>query len=285
MAKPQAEEVIIACPQCGTRYRLDRATVNAGRVVQCANCPAAWQAAAPEPNGDDDDGLFTETEERALDETFAVEQAAAAAEAGVANSAMPAVVPPDAPAEPEVDPVLARKRLRAYSRREDTVRRNLPMGRLRRNMRLTALAALVAIAGLGIVFRTEIVRQVPDLAGPYAALGMPVNVVGLEFSDVHTERLLADGIETLLVRAQIIAERGASVPPVVVTLLDTDGAAVYEWQVVPTVRDLAAGETLAFETRLTQPPPAAARARLNFAGARGAAETRVEPANDMEPAH
>ena len=38
----------------------------------------------------------------------------------------------------------------------------------------------------GCCFRTEIVRLVPDMAGVYSALGLGVNVVGLEFSDVST---------------------------------------------------------------------------------------------------
>ena len=48
-------------------------------------------------------------------------------------------------------------------------------------------------------FRTEIVRQFPDLAGFYEALGLGVNVIGLEFGDVTTLATLRDGASVMQV--------------------------------------------------------------------------------------
>ena len=106
------------------------------------------------------------------------------------------------------------------------MRRTLPLGRFRRVARLAGLLLLALIVGGGVAFRTEIVRQVPDLAGFYQVLGLGVNVIGLEFRNMRTLKALRDGVEVLTVNARIVgvSPRRVIVPPVVVTLLDADGA-------------------------------------------------------------
>src|SRR5690606_35486679 len=114
--------------------------------------------------------------------------------------------------------------------------------------------ALVVVAALGL--RTSIVRQFPDLAGVYAAIGLGVNVVGLDFYDMRTLRSVKGGGEVLRVEARIrsVSNKPVVVPSVVVTLLDGKGEALYEWSVSPVARDLAPGESVDFSTELPQPP-------------------------------
>lgn len=280
MASPSPSMLIIACPECGTRYRLDRDTVGGGRLVQCANCETAWQAEPPALETlslADAADMFTESEESELDRAFhEAEQEAEAA---------PETVASDVGEQEPVEPAIMRQRLEAFSRREDGVRRRLPTGRMRHTLRMAAFGILAAIVGFGVAFRTDIVRQIPDLAGVYAMLGIEVNVVGLEFRDVGTVRALSEGVDTLTVHSRIAATSPASVPPVVVTLLDAAGAAIYEWQVTPPSRQLAAGETMPFTTRLTQPPDGAVGVRLSFSSGRMLQNTVVNLPIGPEPAH
>lgn len=174
--------------------------------------------------------------------------------------------------QPPHDEALIHKKLRALAKREEDLWRKLPAARLRRLARILSSVALVALIASGLTFRTGIVRFAPSLAPVYAAIGLPVNVVGLDFRDVKTLRTLVDGSEKLIISATIysVDAQPVPVPPVVVTLLDGTGAPIYQWSVAPQVRIVAPGESYEFETRLPAPPKTATGIRLTF-GPRGAA--------------
>lgn len=276
MALPLPAPVIIACPQCGTRYQLDRAVLGEhGRIVQCAKCQHEWEARAPElPPQVEADAIF-EDAEALLDAQFAREAAAAAAfgQGSPAADLRSAIAP-----RPRVDPdsaqraeaALLHRHKQAFSRRRQTLHRQLPLARFRSAARVAAVGGLVLLVAGGVVWRQPLVEQFPDLAGVYAMAGLPVNVVGLEFADVRTLETLSEGSVVLTVSGRIVqvSDRLVSVPAVVVTLLGKDGSSLYEWSVTPDAHDLAPGEAVAFETRLTRPPPGAERLRLSFANAR-----------------
>jgi hypothetical protein len=65
-----------------------------------------------------------------------------------------------------------------------------------------------------------------------------------------------------------VADEEVGVPPIVVTLLGQGNAALYQWSVAARAAELEPGETVDFETRLTQPPPGATRVRLSFGASR-----------------
>jgi predicted Zn finger-like uncharacterized protein len=101
MSSPDLQTVVIACPNCGTRYQVPFATIGAaGREVQCAQCSNPWHAMADEPPPaaveEDDDRLFAAGEETALDAAFEAE----------ARGAAPAL-PPTIQTDAEPDQTLA----------------------------------------------------------------------------------------------------------------------------------------------------------------------------------
>lgn len=257
--------MIITCPYCQTRYQVaDQAIGGAGRKVQCANCREAWRAApvaeeraaAPPP----EDRLFTPEEEAVLDEAFA--RAAMAVEA-----ATPAAGPANGP----LDPGVARQRHLAMRQRQRELSRRLPVGRIRRAARVAVLGALVAVIGGGIHQREAVVRALPEMAAVYAAVGLGVNVLGLEFRSASTLRTLRDGSEAIAIRADIVnvAERTVQVPPVLVSLVNDAGATIYEWSVTPQARALGPNEMVRFETQLVTPPADAERVILAFMARQG----------------
>ena len=294
--------MIITCPHCQTKYQVTFDAIgSAGRKVQCAHCQQAWQQAPiePEPPVSPETAAATSViVEDTLDEAMEAEARAVAAEKLAKKLAAEAFDAKQSEAAGKIDPDVIRNRQRAFTRRQDKMIARLPLARFRRAARVVLALMLVGI-GLGLYFlRVPVVSRFPAMAGVYAAIGLPVNVVGLEFSNLTTLRTLRDGKEMLIVSAQIlgIAAEPAPVPPVVVTLIDSHGQGVYEWSVTPAVRDLMRGERATFDTQLILPPGDAARVRLSFAGgtrisdatpAPGAGAGAVpapEPTDHAEPA-
>jgi predicted Zn finger-like uncharacterized protein len=310
MRSPKPISVIIACPHCGTRYQVPPETLgDAGRKVACAHCGQSWMA---EPGGAlpirQDDRLFTEADEATLDQSFAAEEAALRELPPAVRQLIPEgeVPPPEVMrsiaeikaalesksgktlstvAPPEALPTAAQKRARSkLEKRQRAFARALPSARLSRVLRGVGVGLLVGVIGGAALFRTEIVRMLPDLAGLYAGLGLKVNVIGLEFSDVTTLLSRHGDGDVMTVNATIYAvePRRIVVPPVVVTLLSEDGQPVYAWSVAPKVHDLQPGEVIGFSTELPSPPAAAKQVRLSFADSARALPPLVT--TDSEPA-
>ncbi len=292
MASLQSKTVVIVCPHCTTRYQVPGETVGAkGRQVQCAHCGKTWQAfaekiietkpAPPPPPAvtravaareAEDDKLFDAAAEAELDAAFEAEQKAAAEAAAKAANEPKKPEPeaivadePEPPATP-VDAVAEKKRQKAFTQRQSVLTRQLPMARVRRTARLAGVATLVGLMVGGYVFRTDVVRLLPDMAGAYELLGLGVNVIGLEFRDVKTLLVRHNGTDVMQVDAQIVSVAGGNVsmPPVVVTLVNDEGLPLYEWSVAPSVGAFAPGEITDFSTKVNAPPSGATKVRLTF---------------------
>lgn len=267
--------MIITCPHCSTRYQVAYEAIGAaGRKVQCAACNRDWQERprAPEPQ-DTHDALFESLSEDGLDEALMAEERAVSvrieSRLAVERAKSEAGVAPTPPPPAPDDPTTARRRQRAFSKRRRLLNRDLPMARMRRIARWSVLLTLTALIG-GLYFgRAPIVRQFPELAGLYAALGTKVNILGLDFAGLEAQRVVRERREMLNVSAKVagLEARPVVVPPVLVALTDAEGATVYQWSVTPSVRTLIAGEDVRIETQLPAPPVEAVGIRLSFAGA------------------
>lgn len=291
MAAPLTSNVVIECPNCGTRYQLPADTVGPkGRQVACAHCGGTWKAkpiAVPDP---DSDTIFDEQAEAELDAQFDAAAAGARAEdpdrearertlaeirAAIAPAAPPAQPSPDPdPESPPAAPPPSLKGLKGlqqqFLKRQAALNQKLPFAKLRRLARISGIIALIALIAAGIGLRTEIVRRFPDLAGLYEAVGLGVNIVGLEFRDVTTTVTLRNGDRIMRVDGTIFSTAGrrVAVPKALVTLLDGDGDPIYEWSITPEVNELEPGEMVGFTAQLTSPPAGASRVRLGFINGR-----------------
>jgi hypothetical protein len=172
------------------------------------------------------------------------------------------------------EPGPLRHKLKALARREKRLMAGMPEARLRRATRLALAAVFVAlIAALGFL-RAPIVSAFPSLAALYGAVGLPVNLVGLEFDRLHTLKSLSGGAERLVIRADIVSVGHGPVPlpPVIVALTNARGAVIPDGRAPAPARRLAPGASVAFETELPLPPAAATGVRLSFAPETGAPE-------------
>lgn len=280
--------MIITCPNCQTKYQVTYEAIgSAGRKVQCASCNQSWQqaalaaaaAAVPDlklvPKAEpESDTLFDSMNEDALDATLEAEEQAVSDEV---DRPAYAAGPRSTKKRESADEV--RERQKALSRRQTAMVSRMPMARMRRYARVAGVVALSGTLGGAYFGRVPIVERNPDLAGVYEAIGLGVNVVGLDLSNLQSQRSISEGKESLMVSAQIVGlmPNPVSVPPVLVSLLDASGHAIYEWSVAPRIRDLMAGERATFDTSLPLPPGDAVKVRLSFGGGR-------TPTNVSEPA-
>ena len=254
--------MIITCPHCQTKYQVTfEAIGSAGRKVQCAHCHQAWDQSADFPPRTE--SLSSVVNEDALDAAMVSEERVVAAEKATTARAT------DRPGQaPKPDAAEMKKRQADFSKRQNAMISRLPLARLRRAARVAGILGLIGL-GAGAYFgRVPLVERYPGLAELYESVGLGVNVVGLDFSNLESVKTLSGGSEVLMVSAQIVGleKTPMRVPGVLVSLLDAQGGIVYEWSVTPRARDLMAGERATFDTRLSLPPSEAVRVRLRFAG-------------------
>lgn len=267
--------MIITCPHCQTKYQVTYEAIgSAGRKVQCAHCQQAWQQ---RPLDKEDPATPAQKKaseamtEDGLDDAMKAEEQKVAAEVAkrlMQEKAAEEAQHKAAASAGKVEAAVMRKRLKAFTKRQSAMVADLPFARLQRTLRIAGVLALAGVIGTAYFGRVAVVEQFPAMAGVYEAVGLGVNVVGLDFSNVTTLQSLRDGKEILSVSAQIVGlePQPVHVPAVVITLLDAHGQGIYEWSVTPSVRDLMAGERATFDTQLTMPPGEASRVRLSFAG-------------------
>lgn len=135
--------------------------------------------------------------------------------------------------------------------------------RRRRKSRAAALSAwtvagaalLVVLAGL-VLFRGQVVKQWPESASTYAAIGMPVNRFGLEFLESEAERFFDGTTPILEVRGAVqnVSGRTRTAPLVRVILLDDQGVEVAEAFAQITPSSIPADATALFAARVENPP-------------------------------
>ena len=283
----------IVCPQCTTSYEIAAEAVGEnGRSVRCVRCQTVWFAApapivmtspaiSPAAEPAPEEKAFTA--EIGTETAMPPEPEAAAGEAGPIDEAAAAPIAPEAVAEttptaladipipvdnapslvpsmdggapapvevdsgpPDVESVAARRARSKARQRRSRWRVPLPL----------VIVILVAVCAALLGWRKDVVRYAPQLASFYNALGLPVNLRGLTFTDVKIGNEIHDGVPVLVVEGTIVnnVSTAVDVPRLRFALRNATGAEVYSWTAVPTQPVLQPGETLPFRSRLASPP-------------------------------
>ncbi len=136
----------------------------------------------------------------------------------------------------------------------------------------TVVAILMGVSAL-IALREKIVDVAPPTAKVFAAIGLPVNLAGLELREVHSHIEMDGARKVLAVEGEIANMRreSRSVPPVALTVRGEDGQAKYAWTTRAAKSRLEPGETIAFRARLTSPPESGADVLVRFSSLEEAA--------------
>jgi predicted Zn finger-like uncharacterized protein len=269
----------IVCPHCTTSYAIDLATLGAaGRTVRCSRCKEVWLAlpgdaveiGAPAP-------ALAEAG-RAAENDAAAEWEALAREEDDRQTPMvdsPSIStdwPADGDAASETDwPSIARDEVqdrRGGGQRLSWFPRLLRPGAVPRlpskpfvgvalfNLPV-ACAAMGALALALVIWRTDVVRLLPQTATFYSMLGLDVNLRGLMFKDVKITRETVEGKPVLVVEGMIVGQthRPVELPRLRFSVRDAQGAEIYAWNAVLEQATLKPGETAWFKSRLASPPP------------------------------
>jgi predicted Zn finger-like uncharacterized protein len=288
----------IVCPHCSTGYDLDWDALGPeGRKVRCVRCGVEWHAspvfadetpyAALPPDMDAEiaaafSGALLDEDGEPRHRTIRPEPPRARWVAP--PEAPPPEEPPSAPASPPPPvPALIAAPVRAApkpvtiagvstgfehvakARPAKPVRRRPPGRPLRERLGVPAMALVVVVLAGAFLARQPIVAAVPDLAGLYAALGMRVNLRGLEFRNMTATRDIDNGRPILVVEGEIANVGPADIDVPTVRLAVRAGRQeIYAWSVEPARRTLGAGESAAFRTRLATPPAAADDIEVRF---------------------
>lgn len=217
--------MILTCPSCATGYFApDDAIGPLGRTVRCQSCQHSWKALPEEP----------------LNLTAAATPIVAAA--------------PVATPEPETLAETPAPELpKAYRARAEQQRR---LRRAAAHGVAWAGTACVAFGMLGAawLFRADVVDVLPRTASAYAAVGVDVNPVGLDF-EALTARAAPDDPGMVIVSGAVrnVREDERVVPVIRVALLDEGGHEVAHHFVRLDAAPVLPGKVQGFAARMADP--------------------------------
>ncbi|MGL4638042.1 MAG: zinc-ribbon domain-containing protein [Beijerinckiaceae bacterium] len=255
----------ISCPTCEAVYEIDEATVSDdGRKVRCAACSTVWRVFRPqiaEAIAAAEQAVVTTntSEERlsqdgmdALFNDAANDQSVFQSDDAKPDQAV-ADIQPENPEMP-LESVPAPRRTKWT---KDKPARGAATAKPKSSRAaLAAIAATLVIVGVGIHQRTRIVQFLPQTARLYAAIGLPVNLRGIEIKSVASRMLDDNGVSVLVVDGDLQNTTNAKVdiPRLRFAVLGPKGQEVYVWSAQADRTSLQPGETLNFRRRLAAPP-------------------------------
>lgn len=230
--------MILTCPACATSYFVpDEAIGPNGRRVRCKTCGHDWRASL---------------EDAPLELEPATEGLTPAADP--ASETLPESLA-ETPA-PELP--------RAFRARAERKRRTRQAAAAGAAWAAAAAVVLGLITG-GVLFREEIVRKFPATAGAYGALGLDVNIVGLEF-EAQRARVAPHDPGLIVVSGAVrnIRETEVSSPPIRVILQDERGVEIASRVVRPDWPPILPGKVEGFATVIADPQGKAAGMTTKF---------------------
>lgn len=255
--------MILTCPECASRYFVDDSKVGAaGRVVRCASCGHRWTAR----NSDGDD-LFDEPEAPSLASQVDAAAQVSEADADAEAAGSEAEEPPVSALPGEELPKVFRARADAERRlREATATGVIWAG-------MAGAMAVILVAAL--IFRIDVVKILPGSAGAYAAVGLPVNTVGLviDSGSIKAQPVMQDGHAAVTITGAIrnITEHEVLAPPLRVELLNKQEKRVAGQLAAAADAKIPPGEVRHFSITFLNPPRTAKDLQIGFATEAGAA--------------
>lgn len=265
----------IICPHCTTSYAVDPAKFGAsGRTVRCARCHETWLARPEEmavtasahagsAGHDGWDQPAADNDGWGGNATPHVESPSIASgwpesgDAAYANDETDTDWPSEEPEGGRKLPQLMRSIARpawlmdslAYVKAHPPV--HLPAVNL--NIACGVMAALTMAL---IFWRGDVVRLMPQTAGFFQLVGLPVNLRGLVFADMKISSETVNGKPVLVIEGAIhdVARKPIDLPRLRFIVRDAHGAEIYAWNSLLEQSRLNPGEKIWFKSRLASPP-------------------------------
>ena len=203
---------ILRCPSCAAPEAVEEAALADAQMIRCRECGETWPARQGRASGEDGCGQGATPVANLPVRRPLVDYAG-----GDAGSASARIVAdwPSAPA--------------------------------RRRPWLAALSYLAAIlfVAASLAGRQAIVTAVPDLAGLYAAIGLPVHLSGVTIDSVDAERRMEGTGAAIKVRGRLVnmTAEDRKVPPLLLHFRDASGATLHAASADAPVASLAPGKS------------------------------------------
>lgn len=262
----------ITCPACAATYDMPVGAIGPdGRKVRCAACKTLWLARTEPARADMPTAPY---EASSAPQAVAEVKDEPQAGAPPAMDQTPPVAEPEMlPPEPEVAPTAKAAKpsaLKAPPRRRKPWHERIgerieaPRARWPIAASVAVLACLAGTVGL----RKSIVAHAPDTGRLFAAIGLPVNLTGLDLKNVRSGVFNEGGVELLVIQGEItnISAVNKPVPRLKFAIRDARGLEIYTWTAQAEMKDLKPGESQTFRRRLASPPPEGSDVLVRFAG-------------------
>lgn len=217
--------MILTCPDCATSYFVDDLRIpRGGRMVKCTSCGNRWRA----------------FQDRSLAEGEAPEDEML--EEGPRE-------PPDAPSD-DIEAVPAPV---WPTRKPEPKKKKASVGMV---VGVSVAAVLAVALGGALIFRQQVYDAIPATAPAFAAIGLPVNTLGLVIEGVKQQPTFQAGRPVLSVTGAIRNVRKVSIeaPPLRINLVDEDGKPLAGVLAQPLNAKVPPGATRYFAVALSDPP-------------------------------
>ena len=278
----------IVCPHCTTSFAIKPGTLGAaGRTVRCSRCKETWLAhpddaieemAAAVP-------AMAEARAPAANDAASEWEALAREDAGAAPVVDSPSISADMPTESEAVPQADDADWATIARQDAGHHEDIPVTSHRERLaRLfilpslpripfmprigltTACAAMGAMVLALVIWRTDIVRLLPQTALFYKTVGLDVNLRALSFKDIKITNETVDGKPVLVIEGMIVGEnkKAVDLPRLRFSVRDEQGAEIYAWNAVLEQPVLKPGERAYFKSRLASPPPEGRNIDIRF---------------------
>lgn len=134
-----------------------------------------------------------------------------------------------------------------------------------RLLKFTAAAAII-ILGSGIFLRDDVVSVIPAMTGLYKMAGIDVNSQGLQFAEITTSTEVLNGRTVLRVEGVIrnMSTSYIAVPALWLQMRTAEKQNIDGWIFRPEQKNLNAGNSMKFTTRLNGPPENVHDIQLEF---------------------
>jgi hypothetical protein len=131
-------------------------------------------------------------------------------------------------------------------------------------MMLAACVSAFIISG--VLWRKPIVKLFPAAADLYASVYLPVNIRGIEFKNITSDRKFENGIPVLTIRGELtnITDDIITVPRLRFGLQNGSNQELYHWTMKIKLKTLPPAGQTKFVTRLASPPGEAQNVHIRF---------------------
>ncbi len=238
-SKAVFKAMIVTCPSCATRTNFQNALRAKGNVrITCRSCGHKWIEI------EDDEIIDLDPYRRPLD-----------------NLPRPVVQEAD-----DVDRDVQRLMDAARQTDEAFLAQHQARRAAMRNWAGYAACLMAGFASLTL-FPEKIVSAAPAAIRAYEALGVGVNIYGLEIRKVEQQHAIVNGVRVLTIKGDIvnITDDTRRIPWMRFGMRDVKSGEVYHWTLDTEARPLKPGEATSFVTRVAAPPESATDVEIRFA--------------------